>query len=124
MLHTVNPAFFIAKVLEVSYLMVATRPNISWIVLKFSQYSDRANASHIAAVKLLFRYIEGTIDYTIPWSPTNRHLVMLALIGTVMQTTDTQLQAIYSFLVEHLLAVKPVSNPQLHSHHLKLSTCL
>ena len=71
------------------YLMVGTRPDISWIVSKLSQYLDRPNASHIAAVKLLFRYIEGTIDYTIPWSPTNRHLVMLALIGTVMQTTDT-----------------------------------
>jgi len=57
------------------YLMTGTRPDISWIVSKLSQFLDKPGPTHVIAVKRLLRYIQGTKHYTITYSPTNGQLV-------------------------------------------------
>jgi transposase InsO family protein len=53
------------------YLMMGTRPDISWTVSKLSQYLDKPGRQHINALKHLFRYIRGTKSYGIVYSPTD-----------------------------------------------------
>ena len=44
------------------YLMVCTRPDICWIVIKLSQYLSKPLTNHWTAVKHVFRYLKRTID--------------------------------------------------------------
>ena len=43
--------------------MTCTRPDISWIVTKLAQYSQNPTVDHWTAVKHVFRYLKGTLDY-------------------------------------------------------------
>ena len=47
------------------YLMVCTRPDISYIVSKLSQYCENPTDDHWIAVKHVFRYLKGTMDYSL-----------------------------------------------------------
>ena len=43
--------------------MICTRPNLSWIVTRLSQYSNNPTKCHWTAIKHVFRYIKHSIDY-------------------------------------------------------------
>ena len=45
------------------YLAVATRPDISRTVGNLARFSKNPGMAHWKAVKHLFRYIKGTLDY-------------------------------------------------------------
>ena len=45
------------------YAMIYTRPDLSWIVTKLSQYSNNPTKCHWTAIKRVFRYIKHSIDY-------------------------------------------------------------
>jgi hypothetical protein len=45
------------------YAMTCTRPDISWVVTKLSQYLSNPLKYHWVGVKHVFRYIKGTLDY-------------------------------------------------------------
>jgi hypothetical protein len=62
------------------YLMTATRPDISWIVSKLSQFLDNPTTSHVAAVKRVLRYIKATKSYSLTFTPTD---------GTLLGFTDS-----------------------------------
>ena len=47
------------------YAMTCTKPDISWIVTKLAQYSQNPTVDHWTAVKHMFRYLKGTLDYKI-----------------------------------------------------------
>ena len=47
------------------YAMTCTRPDISWIVTKLAQYSQNPTVDHWTAVKHVFRYLKGTLDYKV-----------------------------------------------------------
>ena len=44
------------------YIMTCTRPDLSWIVSKLSQYLAEPKQQHWIAAKHLLRYLKGTID--------------------------------------------------------------
>lgn len=44
------------------YIMSCTRPDISWIVSKLSQYLSEPREKHMTAVKHVYRYLKGTKD--------------------------------------------------------------
>lgn len=50
------------------YLMTGTRPDISWITSKLSQYLSSHDDSHIAALKRVFRYLKGTLSHCIKFT--------------------------------------------------------
>ena len=56
------------------YLATATRPDISWIISKLSQYLENPGAEHIAALKRVFRYIKGTKSFCLSYKPTSGYL--------------------------------------------------
>ena len=57
------------------YLNVGTRPDISWIVSKLSQYLTNPGPQHVAAAKRVLRYLKRTRDYKITFTPSSYDLV-------------------------------------------------
>ena len=53
------------------YLAVATRPDISRTVGNLARFSKNPGMAHWKAVKHLFRYIKGTLDYKLTYSPSS-----------------------------------------------------
>lgn len=45
------------------YCMICTRPDLSWIVTKLSQFNNNPTEVHWQAVKRVFRYLKHTLDY-------------------------------------------------------------
>ena len=52
---------------SVMYAMIQTRPNICYAVTILSRFNRKPNPKHIAAVRRVLRYLEGTLDYGITY---------------------------------------------------------
>ena len=50
------------------YLMIATRPDISYVVTKLSQFMAKPNKNHLSAAKRALRYIKGTSNHGLKFS--------------------------------------------------------
>ena len=53
------------------YVMVATRPDISFIVTKLSQFMSNALQSHMTMAKYVLRYLKGTMNETITFTKSD-----------------------------------------------------
>ncbi|KAJ3015759.1 hypothetical protein NUW54_g956 [Trametes sanguinea] len=53
------------------YLAVATRSDIARTVRNLARFSKSPGMAHWKAVKHLFRYIKGTLDYKLTYSPSS-----------------------------------------------------
>ena len=53
------------------YLAVATRPDIARTVGNLACFSQHPGMAHWKAVKHLFRYIKGTLDYKLTFAPSS-----------------------------------------------------
>ena len=51
------------------YLAISTRPDIAYAVGVLSRFSSNPGKEHWAAVKHLFCYLKGTLDYRLSYSP-------------------------------------------------------
>ena len=51
------------------YLAISTCPDIAYAVGVLSRFSSNPGKEHWAAVKHLFRYLKGTLDYRLSYSP-------------------------------------------------------
>src|SRR5271156_2423715 len=50
------------------YLMLGTRPDISFAVTKLSRFSSNPSQDHIHKAKYIFHYLVGTQDYSLRYS--------------------------------------------------------
>ncbi len=50
------------------YAALLTRPDIAYIVNTLAKYSSNPGPEHIKAVKRIFRYLKGSLDYTITYN--------------------------------------------------------
>lgn len=51
------------------YLAISTRPDIAYAVGVLARFSSNPGTAHRAAVKHLFRYLKGTLDYKLTYAP-------------------------------------------------------
>jgi len=51
------------------YLAISTRPDIAYAVGVLARFSSNPGLAHWAAVKHLFRYLKGTLDYKLTYMP-------------------------------------------------------
>ena len=58
---------------ELIWAMITCRPELSFPVVKLSQFSTSASALHYTAVKRVFRYLSGTIDHGLTYWRTAPH---------------------------------------------------
>ena len=56
---------------SIMHLAIWTRPDIAWTTNKLCQFNQDPSELHMAAVKHLLRYIQGTLDYAFTYSPSN-----------------------------------------------------
>ena len=59
------------------YHMVATRPDIAWVITKLSQFFNNPTSEHISAAKRVLRYLKGTRDQKLTYMKQTR----LNLVG-------------------------------------------
>ena len=59
---------YMSAVGSLIYLATQTRPDISYTVGVLARFNSNPGAAHWNAVKHLFRYIKGTLDYRITYS--------------------------------------------------------
>lgn len=62
---------YINAVGALSYLAIATRPDISYTVGVLARFCKNPGMQHWAAVKHLLRYLKGTMDYKLSYSPSD-----------------------------------------------------
>jgi hypothetical protein len=55
---------------SLGYLAISTRPDISYTVSTLGKFNSNPGMRHWQAVKHLFRYLKGTMDYELTYSPT------------------------------------------------------
>jgi len=67
---------YLQAVGSLMYLATATRPDISYAVGVLARFSKNPGMTHWKAVKHLFRYLKGTLDYKLTYAPdpTNTEL--------------------------------------------------
>jgi hypothetical protein len=58
-----------AMVGSLMYAMLGTRPDLSVAVSTLSKYLDKPTKEHCELVKRDFRYVRGTVDYTLHYRP-------------------------------------------------------
>ena len=57
-------------------LSIATRPDISWITSKLSQFLQSPTKAHVIAAKRVLRYLKGSSDWELSYSKVDDlHLV-------------------------------------------------
>jgi hypothetical protein len=62
---------YINAVGALMYLAIATRPDIAYTVNVLRRFSSNPGVEHWKAVKHLFRYLKGTVDLKLTYSPTS-----------------------------------------------------
>lgn len=75
----------------------ATRPDISWVVSKLSQYLDKPGPAHIAAAKRVLRYLKGTKHYTLSFTPSDGQLTGYCDADWASDTNDRRSTTGYIF---------------------------
>ena len=62
---------YINAVGALAYLAIATRPDIAYAVAVLARFSQNPGPLHWKAIKHLFRYLKGTLDYRLTYSPSS-----------------------------------------------------
>ena len=62
---------YIHAVGSLMYLAVATRPDIAYAVGVLARFNSNPGKAHWNAVKHLFRYLKGTLDYKLTYGPSS-----------------------------------------------------
>jgi len=66
-----DAALYRSMTSSIMHLAIWTRPDIAWITNKLCQFNQNPSELHMTAVTHLFRYIQGSLDYAIIYSPSN-----------------------------------------------------
>src|SRR5271169_3887344 len=68
-----DSALYRSMTSSIMHLAIWTRPDIAWITNKLCQFNKDPSELHMAAVKHLLRYIQGTLDYAFTYSPSEHN---------------------------------------------------
>jgi hypothetical protein len=79
------------------YAALIIRPNIIYTVSTLGRYASNLNLEHILAVKKIFRYLKGTLNYKIKYSKNNEYLTGYSDSDFVEEKTEYKLTSGYIF---------------------------
>ena len=71
-----DPHLYCEIVGSLIYVMIATRPDLSFVVTKLSQYMSCPTKYHLNAARRVLRYLKGTIDQKLVFSQSKKPLVL------------------------------------------------
>ena len=72
-----DPRLYREIVGSVIYAMSCTRPDLSFIVTKLSQYLSKPTEAHLNLAKNVLRYIKGTVDYNLTYTRSDSPLKLI-----------------------------------------------
>ena len=58
------------------YIMIGTRPDLSYVVTKLSQHMSKPSEAHFNAAKRVLKYLKGTLDYSLKFCRNDEPLVL------------------------------------------------
>ena len=70
--ETVNQELYQSAIEKLLYLATKTRPDIAYAVLSVARFTANPTEGHWKAVKHIFRYLVGTMDYGVVYSHTGK----------------------------------------------------
>ena len=73
----VDPILYQSMVGSLLYAAVATRPDIAQAVAAVSKFNSCPNESHLTAVKRIFRYLKGTLEFVLKYMQSDFGLELL-----------------------------------------------
>ena len=103
------------------YLMTATRPDISWIVSKLSQFLEKPGPQHVTAAKRVLRYLKATKNYSLTFKPTDNQLIGYTDSDWAGDTEDRKSTTGYVFTLGQSSA--PISWKTQKQQTVALSSC-
>ena len=59
------------------YIMIATRPDLSYVVNKLSQSMSKPTKAHLGIAKQVLKYIKGTLDYSLTFKKSDTPLTLI-----------------------------------------------
>ena len=71
-LRTMKDQPYRSMVGALMYLMISGRPDIAFAVVQVARFGNDPRPAHLTAVKRIFRYLKGTLDYSIVYTRTLR----------------------------------------------------
>lgn len=74
----IDPKRYREAVGSLIYLMTCTRPDLSWVLSKLSQYLSKPNEQLWSTVKHVMRYLRGTIDQELCYKKSDEKLKLVA----------------------------------------------
>ena len=87
---------------ELIFLMVTCRPDISFPLIKLSQYSNKPAKVHYKAVKQIFLYIQSTPDEGIHfWRPQPNDTLQTLPLPTPKENNDNPMKEHDSSTIMH-----------------------
>jgi hypothetical protein len=57
------------------YIMLSTRLDIAFVVIKLARFASNPSNIHFTAVKRVYKYLKGTKDYGITYYKNNSHFI-------------------------------------------------
>ena len=69
-----NPTLFRAIIGSLVYILICSRPDISYVVTRLSQYMDKPKIAHLALAKDVLRYLKGTKSQALTFRKSNKPL--------------------------------------------------
>lgn len=105
------------------YAMTATRPDLSFIVTKLSQYMANPNSNHLTAAKHVLRYIKGTVEFGLCYRKVNSSLKLLAYCDADWGASVTDRRSITGFAFQLSNDSSLISWKSTKQKTVALSTC-
>lgn len=72
-----DPKLYREIVGSLIYVMIGTRPDISYVVTKLSQFLAKPTKSHLNLSKHVLRYIKGTLNFCLKYSKSENPLKLI-----------------------------------------------
>ncbi|KAL6461003.1 hypothetical protein MHYP_G00309690 [Metynnis hypsauchen] len=108
---------------SLNYIMTCTRPDISWIVSKLSQHMSDPREKHMTALKHVYRYLQGTVNYELSYEKCDNKLELMGYSDAdwANDILDRKSTTGYCFSLSQNVAV--VSWKTRKQQTVSLSTC-
>ena len=105
------------------YLMVCTRPDISWVITRLSQFLSKPLQCHMVSVKHVLRYLKGTAHYELCYRKNERGLSLIGYSDSdwASSTEDRRSTSGYCFSLTE--EGPPISWKSRKQPIVALSTC-
>lgn len=117
-----NSGLYRAIVGSLIYLMVVTRPDISYIVTKLSQYLERPTTVHMTLAKSVLRYLKGSNDYCLTYRRSDEGMKLFGYCDADW-ANDGDRRSITGYCFKLSPNSSPISWKSRKQQSIALSTC-